>query len=259
MNMRQDLTDLGAGFRRLFELLPALDDESRETVFRIRHGVYCEDLGFEPVREDGMERDEYDRHSLHCLLRTASEDKTPVGCVRIVLPRPEDPSFPFPFERTCAETFDRSLFDPTGIARERMTEVSRLAVLARFRRRKGEENQPVVLPDEAFGTPGQPRFPFIPVGLYLGAIALSLYHGIDHLFMLTEPRLAAHFSKLGFVMERIGGAVEHRGTRVPSLLRAPETVAALRPALRQMYTVIDASIRNAYQVSGGDDCPTRIN
>ena len=247
MNMMQDFTDLGAGFSQHFELVPALDDQTRESIFRIRHEVYCRDLGYEPQRDNGMESDEYDRHSLHCLLRTVVDGGTPVGCVRIVLPRPEDPLYPFPFERTCAATLDRSLFDPTEIARERMTEVSRLAVLAQFRRRKGEEGQPIALQDNAFGSAVQPRFPFIPVGLYLGSIALSLYHGIDHLFMLTEPRLAMHFSKLGFVIEGIGGPVEHRGVRIPSLLHAPETVAALRPALRSMYSIIDKSIKDAYQ------------
>lgn len=253
MNMRQDLTDLGAGFSQYFQLLPALDDAARREVFRIRHEVYCRDLGFEPVREDGMETDDYDRHSLHCLMRTVGNDQVPVGCVRLVLPRPDDPAHPFPFEKTCAKTLDRSLFDPAGVARERMTEVSRLAVLSQFRRRKGEDAQPMSLPDDAFGSSGQPRFPFIPVGLYLGSIALALHHNIDHLFMLTEPRLAMHFTKLGFVIDRIGGPVEHRGTRIPSLLRGPETVASLRPALRSMYSVIDASIKRALNTGSCQD------
>jgi N-acyl amino acid synthase of PEP-CTERM/exosortase system len=253
MSTPQDLTDLGEGFSRYFELVPALDDGMCQTVFRIRHEVYCQDLGYEPVREDGLETDDYDRHSLHCLLRTAGADKAPVGCVRIVLARPEDPSYPLPFENTCAATLDRSIIDPGRVPRERVTEVSRLAVVSRFRRRKGEETQPIAIGDEDFGTVIRSRFPFIPVGLYLGSIALALHHGIDHLFMLTEPRLALHFRKIGFVIDQIGGPVEHRGTRVPSLLRGRETVEGLRSNLRGMYDVIEASIKDAYarQLSAG--------
>ena len=246
MNATENSLDLGIGFSRYFDLVPALDRDACESVFRIRHDVYCRDLGYEPVREDGLETDEYDRHSLHCLLRTAGPEKVPVGCARIVLARPEDPSYPLPFERTCAATLDRSIIDPARVPRERVTEVSRLAVLSQFRRRKGEEGRPVAIGDEDFGTILHSRFPFIPVGLYLGSIALALHHGIDHLFMLTEPRLALHFRKIGFVIDQIGGPVEHRGTRVPSLLRAEETVEGLRSNLRGMYEVINASIVQAY-------------
>jgi N-acyl amino acid synthase of PEP-CTERM/exosortase system len=247
MSALENPLDLGIGFSQYFDLVPALEQEACQIAFRIRHDVYCRDLGYEPVREDGLETDEYDRHSLHCILRTAGPEKVPVGCVRIVLARPEDPSYPLPFERTCAATLDRSIIDPARVPRERVTEVSRLAVVSRFRRRKGEENKPISIGDEDFGTIVRARFPFIPVGLYLGSIALSLHHGIDHLFMLTEPRLALHFRKIGFVIDQIGGPVEHRGTRIPSLLRARETVDGLRANLRSMYGVIEASIESAYR------------
>jgi len=187
---------------------------------------------------------------LHCLLRTAGPEKVPVGCVRIVLAKPENPAYPLPFERTCAATLDRSIIDPAQVPRGRVTEVSRLAVASQFRRRKGEENKPISIGDQDFGSVLHSRFPYIPVGLYLGSIALALHHGIDHLFMLTEPRLALHFQKIGFVMEQIGGPVEHRGTRVPSLLRAEETVEGLRWNLRGMYEVIHTSIKEAYASAG---------
>ena len=246
MSSSENTLDLGAGFSQYFDLVPALDQDACQTIFRIRHDVYCRDLGYESVREDGLETDDYDRHSLHCLLRTAGPERVPVGCVRIVLAKPEDPAAPLPFERTCAAALDRSKIDPAQVPRERVTEVSRLAVVSRFRRRKGEENQPISIGDQDFGSVLHARFPFIPVGLYLGSIALALHHGIDHLFMLTEPRLALHFRRIGFVIDQIGGPVEHRGVRVPSLLRAVETVEGLRSNLRGMYDVIDSSIKNAY-------------
>ncbi|MBL8447637.1 MAG: GNAT family N-acetyltransferase, partial [Zoogloeaceae bacterium] len=90
MNSQVGLLDLAAGFRQYFEILPTLDSGDTEVAYGIRHEVYCRDLCYEPVRDDGMETDEYDRHSLHCLLRTSGVEKAPVGCVRIVLARPED-------------------------------------------------------------------------------------------------------------------------------------------------------------------------
>ena len=120
--------DLGEGFRQLFELIPALDDATLDQVFRIRHDVYCRDLGWEPVRKDGRESDEYDRHSFHCLLRRRGTGE-PVGCTRLILARPEDPSYPLPFEDSCEAVLDRSIADPARMPRHTIGEVSRLAVL----------------------------------------------------------------------------------------------------------------------------------
>ena len=47
-----DELSLAAGFRRYFRIQTANDRRAMEDVFRIRHEVYCEDLGFEAVRED---------------------------------------------------------------------------------------------------------------------------------------------------------------------------------------------------------------
>ena len=134
--------DLGEGFRQLFELTPALDEASLDQVYRIRHEVYCRDLGWEPVREDGRETDEFDRHSFHCLLRRRGTGE-PVGCTRLILARPEDPAYPLPFENSCRDVLDRSLADPARMPRHTLGEVSRLAVLNTFRQRKGESDTAV--------------------------------------------------------------------------------------------------------------------
>ena len=73
-----DRFNLGHGFRKYFEILPALDEASRDDVFRIRHEVYCQELAFEPVRPDARETDEYDAQSLHCLLRTSHDRRSQV-------------------------------------------------------------------------------------------------------------------------------------------------------------------------------------
>ena len=130
-----DELSLAAGFRRYFRIQTANDRRAMEDVFRIRHEVYCEDLGFEAVREDRLETDEHDRNSQHCLLHTEGEVHEPVGCTRVVMTDPDDRFRPLPFEITCAATLDRSIIDPAAQPRERIGEVSRLAVRRHFRRR----------------------------------------------------------------------------------------------------------------------------
>jgi N-acyl amino acid synthase of PEP-CTERM/exosortase system len=228
--------NLGAGFKKYFQIVPALTPELRDHAYRIRHQVYCEELKFEPIRENRRESDEYDADSLHCLIRSLRDNEF-VGCTRLVLCRP-DPHYLLPFERTCAATIDRSIIDPQAMPRRTIAEVSRLAVIARYRMRRGERTVPISISEDSFGSNTLPRFPYIPVGLYLAVTALAAASGIDHMFVLTEPRLAAHFSKLGVEVKQIGGPVEHRGTRVPSLLNVKKIINGLNFLTRPLYKEI---------------------
>ncbi|AVZ78828.1 PEP-CTERM/exosortase system-associated acyltransferase [Zoogloeaceae bacteirum Par-f-2] len=243
--------NLGHGFRKYFRIAPAIDESLRDRVYRIRHEVYCEELKFEPERPDRRETDEYDAHSLHCLLTTNSEPEQLVGCTRVILTRPDQPDYPLPFERTCAASIDRRIVDPARLPRDRIAEVSRLAVRACYRRRRADGREAMPLHDEDFGLPERPRFPYIPIGLYLGAVALAARSGIDTLFVLTEPRLAAHFAKLGVEIRQIGAGVEHRGLRVPSMMDVHGIIKNMRMILRPIWRVIRDEIESGYERSAG--------
>lgn len=239
--------DLGSGFSEYFEFLPALDEASRREVYRIRHEVYCRDLGWEPVRDDGLEQDEFDAQSIHCLLRRKGSGE-PVGCTRLILRQSEPPpSEPLPFEHHCDKALHRHLIDPSQLPADQQAEVSRLAVMRNYRQRKGEQDAAVALSDDDFASRGpQSRFPYIPVGLYLGVASIAQRLGREYVFVLTEPRLARHFSRIGFAIDTVGDPVEHRGLRAPSLLRASEFMANLRSSIHPLYNVIDASVAAAF-------------
>ena len=181
-----DPLDLGSTFHQYFEIVPALSNALKDEVYRVRHQVYCEDLKFESARPDRLETDEHDSNSLHLLLRSVKTGEF-IGCTRIVRPRPDDSHYHLPFETTCATALDRSIIDPARLPRDRIAEVSRLAVVASYRRRKGEANSPVSLADEDSDIGKSRRFPYIPLGLYLGTTELARISGIDTLFVLTEP------------------------------------------------------------------------
>lgn len=241
-----DPFNLGQGFKRYFELVPGVSEELKDAVYGIRHSVYCEELGFEPVGPDRRERDEYDAHSEHILIRSAPSDRF-IGCMRLVRARPEQPLYPFPFERTCNATLDRRVIDPLSVARGTVAEISRLAVVRDFRRRKGEQRTADAVGNLDFGSETRPRFPYIQVGLYLGTFALATRLGIDTLFVLTEPRLAEHFTKLGVRVRQIGGPVEHRGMRAPFVMNVKEAIAGLRFYVRPLYRVIEQEIDAGYR------------
>jgi N-acyl amino acid synthase of PEP-CTERM/exosortase system len=248
MSLLPPFLNIGVGFSRYFTAVPALTDDLRRTAYRIRHDVYCRDLGFEPVRENGLETDDCDAHSAHALLRSVASGEY-VGCIRLIFTRPERRDAALPFERLCAGVIDRSIADPERMPRERIAEVSRLAVLPGYRRRRGEARTPATISRRDFGTADQPRFPYIPVGLYLAMIAQARLHGIDTVFMLTEVRLANHLRRLGVDVRRIGGAIEHRGPRIPSMLGVESVVRGLNFVVRPLYEVIEREVGTAYAAS----------
>jgi N-acyl amino acid synthase of PEP-CTERM/exosortase system len=251
MNLPEFL-DLGAAFARYFRVRPALDDEARLKVYRIRHAVYCEELGYEPLRHDRLECDEFDARSLHCLLESVQTGAA-IGCVRLVLADSNMAVAALPFETLCRESLNRSLVDPAKLDRRRIAEVSRLAVVAQYRRRRGEHKVPVGLDESDFGTPDRPRFPYIAAGLYLGMLAQANRSGIETLFMLTERGLSKQLGRLGVAMQTIGAPVEHRGVRYPSMMSVQEIIAGLNVFVRPLFDLLSREIDRAI-----DQAPTPL-
>jgi len=238
----QENSHLGTSFRQYFKIVPALTEELKHEAYRVRHSVYCEDLQFEFSRSDRFEVDEYDANSLHLLIRS-TRNGTFIGCTRIIRPPSSSDDKRLPFEKTCAQTLDRSIIDPSRLPADKIGEVSRLAVIAAFRRRKGEKNHPVNITEEDFGAGPTTRFPYIPLGLYIGTVELARIHDIRVLFMLTEERLASHFSRLGARLDSIGAPIEHRGLRFPSMVEISSIFSNMRPIFRPLYQAIAEDIR----------------
>ena len=241
-----ELLNLAEGFRRYFDIAPAVTDALQDEAYAIRHRVYCEELGFEPVREDRRERDQYDGRAVHVLVRSMKADRY-VACARLVRSDPDDPPSLLPVEQTCAQTIDRNVVDPARLPRGRIAEISRLAIVPEFRRRKGESHTAIAVSEADFGSVDLPRFPYIQVALYLGAIGLAKRIGVETLFLLTEPRLASHYGKLGVRVERIGGPVEHRGERFPSTMSVSGVEANLPRSVRPLYGLICDAIRAGFE------------
>jgi N-acyl amino acid synthase of PEP-CTERM/exosortase system len=236
-----EILQLRSTFTQHFEIVPAFSDALKDEVFSIRHQVYCEDLAFEPRRPDKRESDEYDAQSLHMLIRNVRTGEF-IGCTRIIRVRPDDPQQLLPFELSCAKTIDRSIIDPATLPRSSIAEISRLAIISPYRRRKGESRTPASMSDSDFVMIIHPRFPFIPVALYFGTAELARLHGIETLFFLTEPRLANHFKKLGVQIQTIGAAIEHHGLRIPSMMSTSGIVNNLKMILRPLYRTIAKEI-----------------
>jgi len=235
-----EISVLGSSFKKYFEIVPAYSDELKNEAFRVRHQVYCEDLHYESEQSNKLETDDYDVYSLHLLIRYVKTNEF-VGCTRIILPQSGVTGYSLPFEEICAPTLDRSIVDT--LPRNCIGEVSRLAVISRFRQRKGDMKASVTISKDDYGTIDQPRFPFITIGLYFGTIELARKHGISYLFILTEKRLARHFGRLGANVQFIGDPIDHHGRRIPSMLNVNEIISNMRFIFRPLYQAIAADIK----------------
>lgn len=239
--------DLAAAFRRRFRVAHADTAELHEICYRLRHTVYCEKFAFEPVRQDCRETDEWDAHSIHCLVQNVTTGDY-VGCVRLVVPPFRDRRTPLPFERVCENAIDRALADPQRLSRASIAEVSRLALIPEVRRRDGERASPTAFLERAFRMEEPMFVPCIMAGLTLELPAVARTHGIDTLFMLVERRLARYLTMLtGLRLHIIGSPVEYRGPRVPVMVRVQEVLdrlnAPAQPSFPRVATDVLAAVR----------------
>jgi N-acyl amino acid synthase of PEP-CTERM/exosortase system len=222
-------------FKEYLELVQAVSPELKDEVYHLRHRVYCDELGFERPSADGRERDEFDGHSRHLLLRSVKSGAS-IGCIRLVMAPANAPKAQLPFEKIFSAAADGRDVVPMAARRNTMAEVSRLTLAREFRGRR----RPDLRSRRSSGL-RHARASDASVraaGAYLGALAHAKHLGVSRLFLLTEPRLRAHLKRLGFRGRQIGGAVEHRGQRVLSMADVSDTVAHLPFFMRPLYSMI---------------------
>ena len=241
MNKTTDDTQLAEDFGRYFEMVPATNPSLCEQAYRIRYAVYAAELGWEDRASfpAGIETDEFDSDSVSCLLRHRSLGRA-VGCVRLVLSA-QNATRPFPFENAAASA--GTPFVTTSLDsgwRRHAAEISRVAVVAEFRRRRHERNQPHEVPEEEPTLAAERRvFPHIAIGLYLGAAALGMRRGLEQVFAIMEPKLARRLRIYGILFDEVGPPIEHHGLRVPYCLRRENFVKNMAPPIRVLFEAID--------------------
>ena len=199
-------------FSKYFALSLAVSDEERAAVYGVRYSVYCEEFGYEPVQafQDSQERDEYDARAIHCLV-THRETETPAGCVRLVLATPDQA---LPLESHCEGSLYPDAMASFEGERDRMCEISRLAVDGVFRRRHGEGATRFGACEHfSFHQREKRTFPLIAVALFIASSATADLLGRKHCFAIMEPFLPTILRRTGVNFQRIGDDFDFRGKR----------------------------------------------
>ena len=236
-------------FFTYFNLYVANTPELKKEVYKIRYQVYCEELNYEPPENfpDGMETDMYDdNRSIHCLLKHKSSGLY-AGCVRFVLADLEQPETPFPMEKACQHNIDFA-----RISRLHYGEISRLAVISKFRKRKGEKNSAtgLILPEKESNPAVREKrkFPVIALSLYLACLSIVTTLNLDHALTIMEARLSRHLRILGIPTELIGDFVEYHGRRGPFRLETTKLLNSMSEDVLSLFRSIHSDLESSIAI-----------
>lgn len=239
--MNDQAPSLAQAFNQFFEIVLADTDELRDEVYRIRYQVYCQEMHYENEADfpDGRERDQFDAHSAHALLRHRPSGDY-AGCVRLVMNHSNEQEPQLPLEHHCGDRLDQTTLDISSLDRRTFGEISRLAIISRFRKRPGEAETPHGVGEEAVSfSPSERRiFPHIALGLYLAAAAICLERGMNTILVMMEPRLARHLRYFGIHFIQAGDVVDFHGMRGPFYITRESLFEHIKPEISDLLSMV---------------------
>lgn len=227
-------------FDDVFSETPASEPQDIQAAFRLRYQVYCLDRQFEDATTfpQGIERDPYDDHSLHCLLKHRASE-SPIGTVRLVHPMATPTWFAqLPVaEYAPQESMEEILRLPAGST----AEVSRFAITRSAREiLRGPER---LLGRQMTGAAhlssiSEKLLPYMSLGLIRGLVRLSMQHGISHWCLAAEPCLLRRLGAFGLHFRNSGPLVEHRGLRQVCYANLKELLAQAEAEKPEFWNII---------------------
>ena len=225
---RQRLIDL---YEREYLVLQADRAERRRAAHRLRYQVYCLENPFEEsaAYPDGMERDEFDDHSVQSLLQRRV-DGAAIGTVRLILPAEGRAGDSLPFQRLCRPIVPLlDLLLPV----DTMAEVSRFCISKELRRRPAIQGSGA---EPARRIASLSRY--ATLGLIRSLVENSIDHGITHWCLVVEPALMRFLASLGLQFYPLGPLVEHHGLRQPCHADLATLLDGVREQRPEVWEVI---------------------
>ncbi len=183
-----------------------------DEVYRLRYKVYVEEWGFEKMEDHpgGIEKDEYDAHSVHFVVKRKNQSGI-IGTIRMICCSDKG----FPIEKHCKIEADLSAFDWN-----RFGEISRLAVSKDYRKRATDSvyfDGKIVAEDAIDGmfAGNRKMSNDIVLGLYKCIYKESLERGNQCILAVMARGLYLLLKRVGILFEPIGPPVNYHGQRTP--------------------------------------------
>ncbi|ADE16306.1 conserved hypothetical protein [Nitrosococcus halophilus Nc 4] len=229
-------------FSNYFEVTPANTPKLLESVYHLRYQVYCLETRFENPWQfpDRLENDEFDKYSVHSLLRHQRTGSF-AGTVRLILPR-TDVEKCFPIH----EISSIPLFlNHKRFPRAKVAEVSRFAISKEFRKRFGEFISPSAASDYRETYIDERRIiPHITLGLVAGAVKMSAENGIQHWFCVVERSFLRLLSRYSLYLMPYGPAIEYHGKRQPCYVHLDQFLEMARKERPDVWELITHNGKN---------------
>ncbi len=226
--------NLKEAYNHWFDVIPANTPGLVEKAKRLRYQVYCIENDYEDpsAHPRSIERDEYDKRSVHRLLATRTSGAI-AGTVRLILPASK-PEESFPIQGICKSP---RLSDPKMFYQGKAAEISRFCISKEFRQtlhHEGSDCRTTLWPD--FGK--QDIIPYITLGLMKGIVQMSAEHGVTDLFAVMEPSLLRLLTRFGIFFKPIGPIVQYHGMRQPCYENVEKLLGKIWNVRKDVWDVI---------------------
>jgi len=244
--VNKDFPSLTETFLNYFDVDLATTKEQKDQVARLRYRVYCDEFAYESAKEfpDLRELDEFDQHSLHCLV-THRRSGRPAGCVRLVCASDEHA---MPVETHCLQHVYAEYTDSLRSDRSRVCEFSRLAVDATFRKRPGEENTLLGELDALDCSHQEQRtFSIVGIACFLSAFALAELAGRDQIYAMMEANLPRLLRRAGILVQQAGDFTDYHGQRAPFFITTDLALENMRDDLHGLYDSLYQRLAHHYR------------
>jgi N-acyl amino acid synthase of PEP-CTERM/exosortase system len=198
-------------FDDVYEVILA-DTPATQSIHRkIRYHVYCVERGYEDpaAYPNGEESDLWDDDAVQFVVRERVSGRC-VGAIRLILPRAVD----FPVETLGC------LLPPAvlNLRRRQLGELSRVCIV--------RTPQPWMYQGPAAGLGSVPKSRELEVlvGLVRAVVVYGVQRGIHSCYLLVTDAFARLLRRFGFVLDRAGEPVDHRGLRSPYICALRESI-----------------------------------
>jgi N-acyl amino acid synthase of PEP-CTERM/exosortase system len=229
-------------FNQYFEIVPAISDDLKNEVYKLRYQVYCIENNFESPSQfsDQIESDAYDQYSVHYLIRHKKSGFY-AATTRLILPDANNPEKLFPLEEYC-EIDNFEVMQP--INRAHLAEVSRFCVSKKFKKRQNEAHTLAAISSDwqNYSTQNKRRnnFPhIITFALIACCIKASYENDIHYLYGTLEPPWFRFLSLSGINFIKIGPLIDYHGERWPAVIKITDlldSVNAKNPDICDLLT-----------------------
>lgn len=224
------MNDLYLNFQKYFEVVVADTAELLENAYKLRYQVLCVEQrlpGFDAsLYPNELEKDDYDNHSSHVLLRHLPSGNF-IGTVRLIMTNPIQPEKLLPIE--LYGQLDPALCDIKALPRHQAGEISRFVITSQFQRRRGDRNideserRVEKIENKEGSTEARERrsaerrdrrlAPPLALLLAAGIVRLSAEQKINNWLSVMDPALNRLLGYYGLELNPIGPLVEYHGQR----------------------------------------------